>query len=147
MAILLKNLEILEWLWHDADIYKLQASWSDNGEILINFRCEINPEESRQALFDLGIHTSVVEIQFRNVWRMKTDFVGEMASREVIIDWCFIERSPLISQIKTNGSASDIDLFHHQIKGSGGSTIDIVFEQIWLDEAISEIKETTYSFS
>jgi hypothetical protein len=147
MAILLKNLDILEWLWHDADIYKLQASWSDNGEILVNFRCEINPEESRQPLFDLGIKTSIVDVQFRNVWRLKTDFVGDMASREVILDWCVIEPSPLISQIRSNGAATDLDLFHHQIKGSGGSTIDIVFEQIWLEQAISETKEMTHSFT
>ncbi|MFB2975957.1 hypothetical protein [Microseira sp. BLCC-F43] len=147
MAILLKNLDILEWLWHDADIYKLQASWSDNGEILVNFRCEINPEESRQPLFDLGIKTSIVDVQFRNVWRLKTDFVGDMASREVILDWCVIEPSPLISQIRNNGAATDIDLFHHQIKGSGGSTVDIVFEQIWLEQAISEMKEMTHSFT
>lgn len=147
MAILLKNLDVLEWLWHDADIYKLQISWSDNGEILVNFRCEINPEESRQPLLDLGIKTSVVDVQFRNVWRLKTDFIGDMASREVILDWCVIEPSPLISQIITNGAATDIDLFHHQIKGSGGSTVDIVFEQIWLEQAISDMKEMTHSFT
>jgi len=147
MAILLKNLDILEWLWHDADIYNLQTSWSDNGEILVNFSCEINPEESRQPLFDRGIKTSVVDVQFRNVWRLKTDFMGDMASREVILDWCVIDPSPLISQIRTNGAATDIDLFHHQIKGSGGSTVDIVFEQIWLEQAISEMKEMTHSFT
>ena len=80
------------------------------------------------------INTSVVNVKFRNVWRLKTDFVGDMASREVILDWCVIERSPLISQIKTNGAATDIDLFHHQIKGSGGSIVDIVFEEIWLEQ-------------
>ncbi len=141
MAILLKNLDILEWLWHDADIYKLQTSWSDHGEILVNLRCEINPEESRQPLLDLGIKTSVVDVQFRNVWRLKTDFVGDMALREVILDWSVIEPSSLISQIRTNGAANDIDIFHHQIKGSGGSTVDIVFEQIWLEQAISEMKQ------
>lgn len=138
MIILLKNLEILEWLWHDADIYRLQASWLDTGEIFVNLRCEINPEESRQPLFDLGIQTSIVDVQFRNVWRLKTDFVGDMASREVILNWCFIEASPLISEIRINGAATDLDLFHHQIKGSGGSTVDIVFEQIWLDEVRPE---------
>jgi hypothetical protein len=138
MAILLKNLEILEWLWHDADIYRLQASWLDTGEILVNLRCEINPEESRQPLFDLGIQTSIVDVQFRNVWRLKTDFVGDIASREVILDWCIIEPSSLISQIRIKGAAIDVELFHHQIKGSGGSTVDIVFEQIWLDEVMLE---------
>jgi len=134
MGVLLKNLEILEWLWHDAYLHLLKTAWSDSGETSVSLRCELNPEELREPLFLLGIETSLVEVQFRPVWHLKTDLIGDIADREVLLDWHVSDRTPAIELLRRNGAARDVELLHHQIKGSGGSTIDIICEMICLEE-------------
>ncbi|MBO1347133.1 MAG: hypothetical protein EBE86_006940 [Hormoscilla sp. GUM202] len=134
MVIMLNNLEIIEWLWHDADLHLLTTAWSDSGETSVSLRCEINPEELREPLFELGIKTSLVDVHFCPVWHLKTDLIGYIAGREVVLNWHVSDRTPAIELLRGNGAARNVELFHHQIKGSGGPTIEIVCEMICLEE-------------
>jgi hypothetical protein len=41
-----------------------------------------------------------------------------------------MKQSPIIEDLHNQGSATKIELQHHQMKLSGGSRIDIVFEMM-----------------
>ena len=134
MAVLLDNMQLVEWLWHDADVYFLRVDWADNGEMGVSLRCEINPEEDRQTLFDLGIIEPIIDIEFRDVWWLETKIIGLGSGREVVIDWDVVHESAIINQIRTYGVSANANLLHHKIKFNSGSNIDVVFTQIWLNE-------------
>src|SRR3954454_20821735 len=138
MLIHLKDWSILNWLWHDAELYTIKAKWLDNGSAVVYLRSKINPEEDRQPLFDLGITSQVVDVQFRNTWWLRSDLVGYNADREVLVDWDTIEPSPLTEELQDRGLAKNADLIHPRIRCSGGSTFDVVFSDIWLETVQTE---------
>lgn len=138
MGLLLEELDRTLWVWHDASIHLLSSTWAADGSLSVCLRCAINAEESRQPLLDLGIRTALVDATFSNVWRVKLESVAELAAREVVLDWVRVDPSPLIQALQAHGMATDLRLVHHQIRCSGGSTFDIVCEQLWLDEVAKE---------
>jgi len=118
--------------WHDADIHYLKTFWLEDGDIKTHLKIEINPEEDIKPLSDIGIHTYVLEVMFCEVWRLKSDLQGGTLPREVLLDWSIIDSSPLVNEIRKHGIAKNIYLRHHQIHGSSGSIVDIVFEQVFI---------------
>jgi hypothetical protein len=135
MPILVNDPMLVSLPWHDAGINLLNVSWSQEGIEQVQLRVEINPEESLQPLIDIGLNGSIVDIQFNQVWWLRTDLRGDTFPREVLLTWKIIQSSPLIREINEHGAAQGIHLHHQQIRLSGGSVIDIVFEQASLDEA------------
>jgi hypothetical protein len=134
MAILLDNLNILTWLWHDANVLSLNISWAEDGAVSVHLRCKISPEEDRQPLLELGINTSIVDTNFHDVFQLKTDIQGYYFPREAVIDWRVIQPSPLIEHLKSIYPEGVDELYHHQIQCSGGTILDVVFGEVWLDE-------------
>lgn len=130
----MSNTRVLTWLWHDAAIYYLKTVWDVDGDMWVVLRSDINPEEDRRALIAIGIEESVIDVQFRGVWRFQTDLQGAYAHREVIDDWDIVTPSPLIEELRRHLGPLRVDLVHHSIRCSGGSAIDIVFEQCWLEK-------------
>lgn len=129
MLIRLDDMNLTSWLWHDAEIHFFALHWKRNGEVSLRLRTEINPEEDRSTLIDRGINSSIVDVEFRRVFRVKIDINADYSPREVILDWTEIQDSSMIIRPAQN------KLFHHRISCSGGSVFDIVFEQIWIAEA------------
>src|SRR4051812_22788544 len=105
MPIHLKDLGIVNWLWHVAELYTLKFEWLANGRAVMYLRCKINPEEDRQPLFDVGITAQLVEVQFRDIWWLRTDIVGYNSTREVVVEWETIQPSNLIKEIQDHGLA------------------------------------------
>jgi hypothetical protein len=132
MSILLQNTSLLTWLWHDATWHSLYASSVSDGELSVALQCEINPFEDRQPLFDLGIRSSVVTVQFCEVRRIDTRIHGDYSPRPAIDRWDILDASLLLDQINAQGPSVN-RLTHHRITTSSGSTLDIVCEAVWLD--------------
>ncbi len=134
MAVRVDQLDIVEWLWHDAHIYRLKVEWSSVGEVTVYMRCGINPEEDRQPLYDLHITSPIVDIQFRSAMRVKADMMGYCATHEDLLNWDMLHPSPIIEEMRDKGVPISTSLHHHQIRGSCGSQLDIVCDEIWLEE-------------
>jgi len=120
MEIRLQELDILTWQWHDADLLWLKAMQSEDGDLTVRLRTEINPEEDKRLLLDLGIRSSVIDITFHRVSSFKTEMLGKCSNREVILDWNFTKT----------------DALYHQIRCSCGSEIEIASEEISLREVL-----------
>lgn len=133
MSVRLFDTYILTWLWHDAAVHELRVGWAEDGEKLVALRCEIHPDEPEEELSALGIGTRLVEVQFRGVWAMRGNIWGTTADKEVVLEWEVLQHSELIEKIRSPGMAHNTQLSHHVIRYSGGSTIDIVLEECWLD--------------
>jgi hypothetical protein len=119
--------------WHDAEVHYFNISWLENGTAQALLRIEINPEESRQPLIDVGINTAVVDIRFEQIWRLKSDIRGDSWPKEVLLDWQVIQPSPLIDEIRQRGMAQGVSLYHQRLCFSGGSVVDVLFEQVCLN--------------
>src|ERR1041385_6499514 len=100
MAVRLDDLQLVEWLWHDADVYFLKIDWSDDG-LSATLRWQINLEEDRQPLLDLGITGPMIDIEFRDVWWLETKFIGLSTGRDLIIDWDMVHESSIINQVRS----------------------------------------------
>lgn len=111
----------------------LNAIGGDDGDMWVLLRSDINPQVDRQALFNIGIEERVIDVQFRDVWRFQTDLKGAYAHGEVIDEWDIVSPSPLIEELTKQLGPLRVDLAHHSIRCSGGSTVDIVFGQCWLE--------------
>jgi hypothetical protein len=118
MEVQLRELDILTWQWHDAELLWLKALQSGDGELTVCLRTEINPEEDRKLLVALGINGAVIDVTFHHVSQLKTEMLGLCSQREVILDWTF----------------ADTDTLHHQIGCSCGSKIDITFREVSIKE-------------
>lgn len=134
MSRLLSDPTITELPWHDASVDSINASWSKDGIVMVGLRIKLNPEESLQPLIHLGVNTTIIDVQFKQVWRLTTDIRGDSTPKEVLLDWNIIQPSPLIKEIKDRGMAKDVLLRHHQLQFSGGTVMDVVFEQASLEE-------------
>jgi hypothetical protein len=120
MAVQFKDLDLLEWQFHDAAMHDLKLSWQQDGSLSLSLRCTVNPEENIDALTKLGIHSSSVEIEFKGVSQLHTDVPAVCSSREVILDWEHLDGNPL----------------HHRIRCSCGSLIEVTFEEVWLHDTV-----------
>ena len=116
MLVQLSDLNLLTWQWHDAGLYSIRIEYSEEGDLSLYLRTEINEFEDNSQLQELGISTLFVEIQFQRVGFLQLISHADCAMREVILDWDFVKSDPR----------------HHIIKGSCGSIIELKFEDVWL---------------
>ncbi|GEM_PF-6405697 len=120
--------------WHDAEVHCFNVSWSANGIAQVVLKIEINPEESLQPFIEMGINSPIMDICFKQIWRLKSDLRGDSCPKELLLDWHIIQPSPFVTEIKNQGMAQDIPLYHQQLQFSGGSVIDLVFEEVCLTQ-------------
>lgn len=122
--------------WHDAALYWFCVRWADDHDLTIALRCQINAEESRQPLFDLGVHSAMVDVEFRDVWEVAFSGIGDYSHREVILEWTAIHPSPLLAQLdarrSVDGTPNLQGVTHHRISCSAGTTADIICGQVWI---------------
>jgi hypothetical protein len=132
MPVRVDNLESMLWQWHDAHVLNSHIVWLENGERNLHIRCRVNPEESRDALVQLGITTELVDIEFRDIVEAQTTISGFQSSHEVILTWQILRASTMIERIKW--PLDKALLIHHHIECSGGSIFDIVGGDVWIAE-------------
>jgi hypothetical protein len=129
-AVLLTSPETVSWLWHDADIDAINIVWSPDDELDVRILTEINPEESRQVLIDIGITSSLVELLFPKVWDVKFHIIGTYSPSGVVLNWRIYRSSDLIDSLRANGMSPTGILIHHRIECSSGTIIEIVCEDV-----------------
>lgn len=135
MLIMLDEQVLRSMPLHDAEIHLLKMTWTDDGFTQVQFRVEINPEEDIMSLLKIGINSYVLDIFFENVWLFQSSILSYSIPKEVVLDWEVIQPSPLIGEIKAQGMAQSIPLYHQKIVFSGGSIMDIVFENAKMKQA------------
>lgn len=133
MQVQLLDLSILTWLWHDAFIEMLSVKWDKEEGVTVTFSCEINEEEDISSLQKIGVASRFVHMIFKDVLHFTTDIKGMYSLNEVVDIWN-IRQSPENTDILKIpiGYLSD-DIFLHEIRCSGGSSIDVMCKQIWLE--------------
>lgn len=132
--VVVHDQSIFEWVWHDADLVMAQVNWSIQGDVTVILRCVLNSEEDTSGIQQLGITTQPVDITFLNVWSWQVSAVGDTASREVIDHWNILKSSPIIATLRRR-VPDHLELHHHNIACVGGTTMDVVFQQVALSEA------------
>lgn len=133
MKVMLDDRKVVSIPWHDAEIYFMKTLWSENEELQVLMRVEINPEESLKPLVDVGLHGAVFDVTFLQVWRLKSDLYGDSFPKEVLMDWNIVMPSSLVDDVKRRGMAESIEIRHHQMVFSNGSVVDIVFEEMSME--------------
>jgi len=133
MVVLLHDIDILTWLWHDAEIYSLKTDWAKDGELSVRLRCKMNPDEDQQPLRELGIQSALLDVYFQNTLTLKTTTYGCYSARDVVYHWEIIGASPLLDELRDKFRMKIEGLIHHHIQCSG-STLDIVCTNIGLEE-------------
>jgi hypothetical protein len=138
MLILVADPSKITWIWHDAELSSILLEWSHSVGLSARLRCEINPEEDRQDLIEMGITTQLVNVLFRDVRRLRSNIPDVTDGQPFMLDW------DIISNTSIDGYSTDLQtsrhagLPHHIIGCSDGSTIDIVFTELWLEEVNAE---------
>jgi hypothetical protein len=134
MFIFLKDSVVATLPWHDSDISSLAIAWSASGFATVTMVIEINPEESLQPLIDISINAAVIKIRFDKVWQFVSKIHGDVSPKEVILDWDIFQTSLLVQEILGNTGTHNVGLRHHQLHLSGGSILDIVFEEVCIED-------------
>jgi hypothetical protein len=128
----------LVWIWHDAELSSILLEWSHTEGLSVRLRCEINPEEDRQDLIEIGITTQFVAVLFRDVRRLRTNIPDVTYGQPFMLDWDIISNTPIDDPSADLQANRHAGLPHHVIGCSDGSTIDIVFTELWLEEVDGE---------
>lgn len=124
---------IFTWIWHDAQLVMIQGFWAADGDLSLLLRCQPNAEEDTSAFAAFGIATQLVDIKFVHVWSWQTSAQGDTSSPEVIDSWNILSSSPALTRLRQRVPHT-INLNHHQISCVGGTTMEVIFEQITLSE-------------
>jgi len=131
MQVLIEDTNLLTWQFHDADIYAVNMSWNEDGEVSPHIFCEINPEENRDMLISMGITNSRVGIVFKDSYKIMVNIIGTCSGLEEIITWK-VETYGLSSS-KTETTESSL-LMRNIIACSCGSTYDIVCRAMYIED-------------
>jgi hypothetical protein len=118
MSVPLTDLSLLTWQWHDAELHSIRLEYSADGKISLYLRTELNRYEDLQQLQGLGINSLLVEVQFSGVGWLQITSNSDCSMQELILDWDFVEANPR----------------HHRIKCLCGSSLEIQFEEVGLQE-------------
>jgi hypothetical protein len=131
MQVLLEDANLLTWQFHDADIYAVNMSWNEDGEVSTHIICEINPEENRNVLISMGIVNSKVGIVFKNSYKAKMNIIGTCSGLEEIITWKVEAYGLSPAEIESNQRPP---LIRNWIECSCGSVYDIVCQAIYIED-------------
>jgi len=124
----------ITWIWHDAELRSIMFEWSLSAGLSVRLRSEINPEEDRQELIKMGITNQLVDVVFRDVRQMHTNVPDVTDGLPFMLDWDIIDDASIERASKDRPTSRHTGLPHHLIGCSDGSTIEIVFTQLWLEE-------------
>lgn len=119
---------------HDAEFISLGLNSSDQGEVSLQILIEWHEDEFEQARIDTGITTQRVTLTYDRCWRIVSNVLGYGIKRELIDDWEVSSGSDMIEEFRSHGFAENTDLKHYKITFSGGSSLDILAESVFLDE-------------
>ncbi len=131
MSIAIADAHFLSWLMHDADLLLLTTTWSLDGALSVFLTCQIHAEEDMASLHELGMSSSRVIVEMRDVWRSTIQLNGDYVPRPVIDHW---EVEQPTTFVRTPYSTNREGLLHHHLTTMSGSSIDVVFESLWIEE-------------
>jgi hypothetical protein len=130
MSLDLNDVHAAQILWHDAEVYHITTVRREDGDLTIYLHVDINSDEDLTSMKAIGLYMTSLLIEYRHVWRCVSDMRGDSSPREVIIDWRVIQDSDLIKPLNAVKIIPNMKLRHHQYQFSGGSQLDIVFEEM-----------------
>lgn len=119
---------------HDAEVFSFVINSSDQGEVSLQILVEWHEDEFEDACIQTGTSTKQVKLTFRKCWRIVSNLLGYGVNRELIDDWEVWSSSEMITD-SIRGFAENRNLQHYRITFSGGSSLDILAEHVFLEEA------------
>ena len=120
---------------HDADLLLVQIETSPGGEITVEMTIEIDPEETTQPFRDLGIITQRVVLRFEKCHNVISNLLSYQARRETIHNWQVVLNSQKIDRLVKSAVFPDGKFVHNIFELSGGSTIEIIADRIFIEDA------------
>lgn len=119
---------------HDAEVFSFVINSSDQGEVSLQMLVEWHEDEFEDACIQTGISTKQVKLTFRKCWRIVSNLLGYGVTRE-LIDHSEIWSSSEMITNSIRGFPENPELRHYKITFSGGSCLDILAENVFLEEA------------
>jgi hypothetical protein len=112
---------------HDARIFRVDVTLTEDGYLKALVEVEVNPEESLEPFRKFGIKSSKVTLVFQDCWQVASNLLGFATGREVISTFDIIDPSELKQKLRSFnvGSAT---MVHFRIQASTGSQLDFVAE-------------------
>lgn len=120
-------------LLHDAEVFSFLIDSSDQGEVSLQILFEWHEDEFEDACIQTGISTKRVKLTFRKCWRIVSNLLGYGVNRE-LIDRSEVWSSSEMITDSIRGFAENPDLQHYRITFSGGSCLDILATNVFLEE-------------
>ena len=96
---------------------------------------EIDPEETTQPFRDLGIITQIVVLRFEKCHNVISNLLSYQARRETIHNWQVVLNSQKIDRLVKSAVFPDGKFVHNIFELSGGSTIEIIADRIFIEDA------------
>lgn len=133
------NLTLLHALpVHDADFVSVELIPALNGDLKFCLVFKIHPDEMLDEITKMGITKRLLRLTCEKCWQVSSNFFGIASNRESIDNWEIVEESELITHLKSHGLAKGVELQHHRIKLSGGSSIDVLTEGASIEENVTD---------
>jgi hypothetical protein len=119
---------------HDADFISMEVVPALDGDLKLCLVFKLHPDELLNELSKLGIVQRSLRLTCEKCWRISSNIFGVASNREAIDNWKIVKDSELIKHLKAHGLANGVELQHHRIEMSGGSSLDVLTEEASIEE-------------
>jgi hypothetical protein len=120
---------------HDAEFISLEVVPHLAGHVTVCLVIELHRDEPMNELLKLGIKARSIRLTYERCWQIVLNTMGVGTCKEAIGGWGVVKNSELLKNLRSLGYAQNVELKHHQIEFSGGSSVDVISEDTSIEEA------------
>ncbi len=133
MKTLITSENIAKLPVHDADFHSIRIDESDGGDVTLNIEIEIDPEESLEALTDIGVITRRIRLHFVGCWQVISNLLSYQSRREQVFDWQVLLDSEQLKLFRERCGSTTMPPLHHKFEFSGGSILEIIAKDVLIE--------------
>ena len=115
---------------HDSEYHSIAILPTVDGTLGLKLTLRVHEDEPLDQLVEFGLSQRSCCLVFEKCWRITTNLFGLYTARETIDRWELVPNSDLVRQVKEMGCGASIGFQHHRLLFSGGSTLDVLAEQV-----------------
>jgi hypothetical protein len=81
----------------------------------------------------LGAKSNPINVHFEGCWQVVSNLLFYLKTSEQVFDWEASPSSELIDNLHYKGLAQNVDLLYHRFEFSGGSILEILAEEVFIE--------------
>jgi len=122
---------------HDSEFNAIEIQPDPSVYLKLCLVFTLHSDEQLEEVSKLGLTSRSLRLTFERCWQIASNILGTGSIRETIHNWNIVEASELLKRLKSHGFAKGVELQHHRIEFSGGSSLDVLAEEVFIEQCES----------